>query len=96
MSKLPLSTQVTMSHTDRTFSLYLWKEGKRAIVVTNVEPLDGTMAAMSREAAQFHHLLQGFEKAYDYMVHNHPSWLKNLETTWSILEQTQNYLSESK
>lgn len=96
MSKSKLCSQVTMSSANLTFTLYIWKEGKRVIVLTNVHPVDPGMFAMSREAALFHEVLQGFDEAYDYIVGHDGSWLPNLETTWSILEQTQNYLSESK
>lgn len=96
MFKDKLCTQVTMSSANLTFTLYIWKEGKRAIVLTNVYPIDPGMFAMSREAAMFHEVLQQFEEAYDYIVGTDGSWHPNLETTWSILEQTQNYLSESK
>lgn len=96
MFKDKLCTQVTMSHLDRTFTAYLWKEGKRVLVLSHVAPISTQMGDMSREAAQIHSVLQGFEEAYDYIVGSDHSWYPNLETTWSILEQTQNYLSESK
>lgn len=90
------NSQITMNQITMSLDAYIWREGQRVVFIPSALEQDPSLSSRARKAMTLHELLADHSEAYEYIIHGAGGWMPNLEVSFTVLQQTQQYLQEAK